>query len=98
MQPQSLLNQGNKAKDDRIIRAMAALTGLMQIEILSQSQSQTPTHKTTRYRVLVTPTHYGCNCPDWQYRSHASTLCRHLVAATMIIQAEHHERESKEVA
>jgi hypothetical protein len=96
MRLQSLLDQVNRAEDDRIIRAMAALTGLMQIEILSQSQ--TPTHKTTRYRTLVSPTHYECNCPDWQYRSLASTLCRHLVAAAMIIQTEHHERESKEVA
>ena len=96
MRPQSLPNQVNRAQDDRIIRAMAALTGPMQIEV--RSESQTPTHKTTRYRVLVTPTHYGCNCPDWQYRAHASTLCCHLMAAAMIIQAEHHEIESKEVA
>jgi hypothetical protein len=96
MRPQSLLHQGNRAKDDRIIRAMAALTGPMQLEVLAESQ--TPTHTTTRYRALVTPTHYGCNCSDWQYRSHAWTLCRHLVAAALIIQADHHEIESKEVA
>jgi len=96
MRPQSLLPQGNRAKDDRIIRAMAALTGPMQIDILSHFQ--TPKHKTTHYRALVTPTHYECNCPDWQGRSHASPLCCHLVAAAMIIQAEHHEIENKEVA
>src|SRR5215210_3105650 len=96
MPPQSLLHQVTRAKDDRIIRAMAALTGPMQIERLSQFQTSTPT--TTRYRVLVTPTHYGCNCPDWQYRAHAGTLCRHLVAAALIIQAEHHARENNEGA
>jgi hypothetical protein len=96
MRPQSLLPQGNRAKDDRITRAMAALTGPMQIEVLSESR--TPTRTTTRYRVLVTPTHYGCNCPDWQYRARAATLCRHLVAAAMLIRADHHGRESKEVA
>jgi hypothetical protein len=96
MAPQLLLSQVDRAEDDRIIRAMAALTGPVQIEICSQSQ--TPKHKTTRYRALVTPTHYGCNCPDWQDRSHASWLCRHLVAATLIIQAEHHAIENKEVA
>ena len=96
MRPQSLPNQGNRGKDDPISRAMAALTGPLQIEI--RSESQTTTHKTTRCRVLVTPTHYGCNCPDWQYRAPASPLCRHLMAAALIIQAEHHEIESKEVA
>jgi hypothetical protein len=96
MRPHSRLHQGDRAKDDRITRAMAALTGPMQLEVLSESQ--TPTHTTTRYRVLVTPTHYGCNCPDWQYRAPAAPLCRHLVAAAMLIQADHHGRESKEVA
>jgi len=96
MASQLLLSQVNRAHDERIIRATAALTGPVQIEIVSQSQ--TSKHKTVRYRALVTPTHYGCNCPDWQYRSHASPLCRHLVAAAMIIQAEHHEIEGKEVA
>ena len=96
MRPQSLLHQGTRAKDARITRAMAALTGPMQLEI--RSESRTPTHTTTRYRVLVTPTHYGCNCPDWQSRSPAWTLCGHLVAAALIIQADHPGRESKEVA